>query len=852
MNHRTLSHFATLVISLVSLVQPSATQAHIHRPFDINSDTHEDFIYQDPDTGIVRVTTVSSDGLRGTSSHSLGGRTTEDHRILGTGDFDGDGQTDLLWRRPHSATSDRIGFWYINAAYYTHDRSMEADTVLTLSEPELNKVAAIGDVNGDGYSDLIFHRSNTTGGNPGGVFYWTIGPGGTRLEVRNLAQAPYDEFRLIGAADFNADGISDLLFHNKNTGDVAYWHLQSTGNGATIEQVGNFAVADYSDWRVVGISDMDDDGRSDLLFHQKSTGAVAYWLINNSGTGIKSLGNYSVNMPVDAYRILGARDFDGDNRADVLFQERSTGLIMYWILDTLGGGTATIAHGDVYAVLDARKTHFPGSSDYFDGYTNTPDRPAPTQSYPAASAEPVVEGTVAMYARHSGNGRTEGWYDGYSNRTFTVYAGCDSDSADDICYSHPTLSYYDHNDGEWHGPYRIADNPFYTKPGDPTSGPLADAHTYPEILVDAQHRIHIFHAGHVHELKHWVSKIKTNSNQGFGPAQWTEAPFSFQEGFKKATYVKVFKDKYEGLWVLWRYTEIGVEPPGDPCQVNEFDIYETWMYSYSSDGGNYFQSPTKLFEPEKGDTWDTVYLDAIKYDPDQHRLHLTFRLTRFHNCYYDKFFYAYRDLSNGKMYAPTGANLGSMISQTEMENASYKMAFFEDGEQAFRSHQTVIGIDRQGRPHIFHTNYNDTSRTRITHRYWTGSSWSQAYTLQPNWDDRWLRVLDVSFSGSQNKYWLYVTWSDPFTDAPGGAPETMLSRLTFGSYSTTQAGSQKKILGFTNPDRMLYEASLITNRDSDAVLMINEGLWRGWSEPKSDGCFYVWGNSGFLNPGTNP
>ena len=833
-----------VVITLLAALfgAPSPAIAHDHKPFDIDGDGREDLLYQNPENGILRLTTVSSDGLVGTSSDSLGGQIGPDLQIVGTGDFDKDGEADLLWRK---VSTGKLGFWYVNAANYTHDRDMQLGANLPAVSSATYDLAAVGDFNGDGRTDIIFHRTNTSGTNAGGVIYWTIGPNATIKASGTIANVPYDGYDLVGAGDFNGDGVSDLLFRNLSTGGVIYWHLESDGQGGVkLGKNGTFHKPKYSDWRVVGIADMDNDRRSDVLLHQKSTGKLAYWLINSAGTATKTngAGFFLARLDVNNFRVLGLRDFNGDGRADVLYQDRRNGMINYWILGTVANKVAKVAKKGTYAVLAPRTTLFPGSPDYFNGYAGTPGLPTPAQTYPAPAAKPFVKGTVSMHARHSGNGSIEGIYDSYSNRTFVVYAGCDSYSSSAICYSHPTLKFFDHGTGKWSKKLTVVKNPFFVIPGDPKSGKLADAHTYPEILIDNDHRVHVFFSGHGHRLEHWVSGVRTNKIDPDSSPPWTAKSLGTHGSLGRATYVKVFKGKQGKLWVLWRDTQTGVKPVGNPCVTNAFDIYEPWMIIDSSDKGATWSAPQKLLDPQKGDTWDTVYLDAIKYDPGAERLHMTFKLTRFHNCYYDKFYYAYLDLATGKMHAPTDADLGRTVLQTDMQKWSNKMAFFSDGEQAFRSHQVVLDVDRQGRPHIFHSNYNDTSRVRITHRYWTGSGWSQGYNLQPGWDDRWLMPMDVEFSDSSNAYTLYLNWADVTP-----IPEAMLTSVTFSGYKKA-SGSETKIIGYKYPNSSFYEARLITDAIDPAKLLIKQGVWRGWEQPKSNGVLYMAGSAGILNP----
>ena len=67
------SIYVVITMLAVMFGVPSAAIAHDHTPFDLDGDGHEDLLYQNVKNGIIRLTTVSADGLRGTSSDSLGG-----------------------------------------------------------------------------------------------------------------------------------------------------------------------------------------------------------------------------------------------------------------------------------------------------------------------------------------------------------------------------------------------------------------------------------------------------------------------------------------------------------------------------------------------------------------------------------------------------------------------------------------------------------------------------------------------------------------------------------------------------------------------------------------------------------
>lgn len=71
--------------------------------------------------------------------------------------------------------------------------------------------------------------------------------------------------------------------------------------------------------------DYDGDNRADILWHNSSTGANVYWRAANyeSRRGIASNGDL-------AWAVAGVGDFDGDNRSDVLWRNRASGANIYW------------------------------------------------------------------------------------------------------------------------------------------------------------------------------------------------------------------------------------------------------------------------------------------------------------------------------------------------------------------------------------------------------------------------------------------------------------------------------------------------------------------------------------------
>ncbi len=220
--------------------------------------------------------------------------------VAGVGDFNGDGKSDILWRNQNTGAN---GLWKsANAA--------TPQTLTTVSDMATT-VAGIGDFNGDGKSDILW-RNTGTGAN--GIWY-----SGNSATGQALATVTNVSWTIVGTGDFDGDGKTDILWRNLSSGSNAIW---KSGNSATIQTF--TAVTDMS-WTIVGIDDFNGDGKADILWRNINTGSDALWLSGNSAT------SYTLRLEPDmAWTIAGTGDFDNDGKADILWRNSTTGENRIW------------------------------------------------------------------------------------------------------------------------------------------------------------------------------------------------------------------------------------------------------------------------------------------------------------------------------------------------------------------------------------------------------------------------------------------------------------------------------------------------------------------------------------------
>ncbi len=140
------------------------------------------------------------------------------------------------------------------------------------------------------------------------------------------------------AQDFNDDGRSDLLYRNASTGQVyrIFMNGFAVAGGAMVYSEPNTA------WKIMGDADFNGDGVTDLLYRNDSTGQVFLLPFNNGG--FPTSGGIVATEPNSAWKIVHTPDLDGDGKADILWWNASTGQVYAMLMN----GTTISAQGFVY------------------------------------------------------------------------------------------------------------------------------------------------------------------------------------------------------------------------------------------------------------------------------------------------------------------------------------------------------------------------------------------------------------------------------------------------------------------------------------------------------------------------
>ena len=160
-------------------------------------------------------------------------------QILGLGDFNGNGQSDVLLRNSNGAVG----------CYFTSGSSAGWNYFQSLGNEW--SLAAIGDFNGDGIDDVVLKHDAGFAG------CWLIQEDGTAAwsDLDTLK----DGFEIAGAGDFNGDGIDDVLLRSGSyygswlveNGNAAGWMgLGTLSDGTELEQIGDYNGDGVDDLRI--------------------------------------------------------------------------------------------------------------------------------------------------------------------------------------------------------------------------------------------------------------------------------------------------------------------------------------------------------------------------------------------------------------------------------------------------------------------------------------------------------------------------------------------------------------------------------------------------------------------------
>ncbi|WP_447585119.1 FG-GAP-like repeat-containing protein [Pseudoxanthomonas mexicana] len=193
------------------------------------------------------------------------------------------------------------------------------------------KVIGSGDFNGDGRADVLWRDTSS-----GQIFIQHMN-GTTILPTSGFSRPVGDQnWKVVALADFNGDGITDLYWRNVTSGAHDLWLMGGGLNPASMHRV--YDEPDLN-WNVMGAGDFNGDGKADLLWRNTSTGANFIQFMN--GPSVLATTGFIRREADLAWKVVAIRDFDGDGKADIYWRNDATGVNFMWLMDGLTRRSST-------------------------------------------------------------------------------------------------------------------------------------------------------------------------------------------------------------------------------------------------------------------------------------------------------------------------------------------------------------------------------------------------------------------------------------------------------------------------------------------------------------------------------
>jgi hypothetical protein len=302
---------------------------------DVNGDGYDDLAVSAYDsTTYVGTTMVYLGGASGPATTAAWMHSLYDSAVASAGDVNGDGYADLIVGDPLGGIGGQAMVFLGSAS------GLAATPAWTQNGASMNSfgasVASAGDINADGFADVVVGVPNYFTSN-GAAYVYLGGAAGLATTAAWMQIGPASSFYgqvVAGAGDVNGDGYSDVVIGvpwgggPTQPGAANVYLGSAAGLGVAIAwtQSGT-ATAAYFGGSVASAGDVNGDGYGDLVVGAQgaflgSPGSAYTYL--GSSTGLASIAVWSHNAPgATRYGIAvaGAGDVDGDGFGDIVVGE---------------------------------------------------------------------------------------------------------------------------------------------------------------------------------------------------------------------------------------------------------------------------------------------------------------------------------------------------------------------------------------------------------------------------------------------------------------------------------------------------------------------------------------------------
>jgi hypothetical protein len=287
-----------------------------------------------------------------------------DGTTLMFGDWNGDGATDMMWWEMDGGTNR----WYVSnraiggALSFTRYENKIAKNAIKASSQYYPANLQTADLNGDGITDFVWHHP-ITGGNRFFINHGLTPSGQYFHQMDNVISTGAINQGQLYVGDWNADGISDVMWLDQSQG-TNRWYLSY--NGGNLWWIGFSNVienpiqpASINDGTLY-FGDWNDDGITDLVFWNQDNGTNR-WFVNKgrfSDWPNNTLSFVQTNDPIPPADIndgdgIFFGDWNADGITDAMWWRKSNGANRWYVSNGgAGSGLAFTAYPNAIPSTD--------------------------------------------------------------------------------------------------------------------------------------------------------------------------------------------------------------------------------------------------------------------------------------------------------------------------------------------------------------------------------------------------------------------------------------------------------------------------------------------------------------------
>jgi hypothetical protein len=347
------------------------------------------FVFRGSASGIANSNPATSGVARLESNQGSPNPSQFSYSVASAGDVNGDGYADVIVGAPFydaGQTDEGAAFVFLGSSSGIANSNPATPNVARLESNQSNavlgaSVAGAGDVNGDGYADVIvganFYNSDQTDDGAAFVFLGSASGVGSGNPATASATFESDQglshfgLSVAGAGDVNGDGYADVIVgaqryaaDTANEGAAFVFlggaaAIKSGGPGSANSWLQSGQDSSELGWSVAGAGDVNGDGYSDVIVGARKydNGHIdegAAFVFLGSATGVVAIGspgNAASRIEPDQANahlgesVAGAGDVNGDGYADVI-----VGAPKYDSGSGNGEGAALIFHGSATGI----------------------------------------------------------------------------------------------------------------------------------------------------------------------------------------------------------------------------------------------------------------------------------------------------------------------------------------------------------------------------------------------------------------------------------------------------------------------------------------------------------------------